>query len=72
MVAADQVQAQVDATYTFDLAGPDGSVLSADELTRATATNLHAGGFAQVTGTAAVVAEVRSASPAAVGGHEPV
>lgn len=66
------VTVALDATYTFDLAGPDGSVLSADELTRATATNLHGGGFARVTGTAAVVAEVRSASPAAVRGHEPV
>jgi nicotinamidase-related amidase len=41
----------LDATYTFDLAGPDGSVLTADELAKATATNLHGGGFATVTST---------------------
>lgn len=58
------VTVALDATHTFDLAGPDGSVLSADALTRATATNLHGGGFARVTGTAAIVAEVRAASAA--------
>ena len=31
----------LDATHTFDRVGPDGRTLSADDLTRATATNLH-------------------------------
>jgi nicotinamidase-related amidase len=31
----------IDATRTFDRAGPDGSVMTADELARATATSLH-------------------------------
>jgi nicotinamidase-related amidase len=44
-----------DATYTFDRAGPDGVVVSADELARVTATNLH-DEFAQVVTTAALVA----------------
>ncbi len=37
----------LDATHTFDRAAPDGSVVSADELARVTATNLH-GEFATV------------------------
>jgi nicotinamidase-related amidase len=37
----------VDATHTFDRTGPEGATLSADELTRATAANLH-GEFATV------------------------
>ncbi|BDI22920.1 cysteine hydrolase family protein [Herbiconiux sp. L3-i23] len=41
----------LDAMHTFDLEGPDGSVMSADELTRATATSLHGGGFARVVAT---------------------
>ncbi|MBB4688829.1 cysteine hydrolase family protein [Amycolatopsis jiangsuensis] len=45
----------LDATFTFDLAGPDGAVLSADELSRSTATNLHGGGFATVTSTARIL-----------------
>lgn len=40
----------LDATHTFDRTGPDGSVLTADELARATATNLH-GEFATVVST---------------------
>jgi nicotinamidase-related amidase len=40
----------IDATHTFDRTGPDGQVLSADELARATATNLH-GEFATVVST---------------------
>jgi nicotinamidase-related amidase len=43
----------LDATHTFDRAAPDGGVLSADELARATATNLH-GEFAQVVSTASL------------------
>jgi nicotinamidase-related amidase len=31
----------LDATHTFDRTGPDGSVMTADELARATATSLH-------------------------------
>jgi len=31
----------LDATHTFDRTGPDGGVLRADELARATATSLH-------------------------------
>lgn len=41
----------LDATYTFDRTGPDGAVLTAEELSRATATNLH-GEFATVVPTA--------------------
>ncbi|MFE0024270.1 cysteine hydrolase family protein [Amycolatopsis sp. NPDC059021] len=49
----------LDATYTFDLEGPDGAVLTADELSRATATNLHGGGFATVQSTKDVLAGLR-------------
>jgi nicotinamidase-related amidase len=35
------VQFVLDATHTFDRTGPDGSVMTADELARATATSLH-------------------------------
>ena len=31
----------LDATHTFDRTGPDGTVMTADELARATATSLH-------------------------------
>ena len=41
----------IDATHTFDRTGPDGTVMTAAELARATATNLH-GEFATVVGTA--------------------
>jgi nicotinamidase-related amidase len=40
----------LDAMHTFDLEGPFG-VMTADELTRATATTLQGGGFARVVGT---------------------
>jgi len=40
----------LDATHTFDRTGPDGTVMTADELARATATNLH-GEFATVVRT---------------------
>ena len=40
----------LDATHTFDRTAPDATVLTADELTRATATNLH-GEFATVVTT---------------------
>jgi nicotinamidase-related amidase len=45
-----QVLLALDATHTFDRTGPDGKVVSADELTRATAANLH-GEFATVVAT---------------------
>lgn len=41
----------IDATHTFDRRGPDGTVMTAAELSRATATNLH-GEFATVVTTA--------------------
>ena len=46
-----RVTVVLDATYTFDLTGPDGFTLTADELVRATATNLHGGGFARIAST---------------------
>ena len=45
----------LDASHTFDRTGPDGSTLTADELVRATATNLH-GEFARVVSTADILA----------------
>ncbi|MFJ6568566.1 cysteine hydrolase family protein [Streptomyces sp. NPDC091292] len=45
-----------DATYTFDLEGPFGWRLGAEELARATAVSLHGGGFAKVVMTEEVVA----------------
>ncbi|MEU9300069.1 cysteine hydrolase family protein [Streptomyces sp. NPDC048269] len=42
----------LDATHTFDLAGPAGLSLTADELATATAVNLQGGGFARVVTTA--------------------
>jgi len=45
----------LDATHTFDRTGPDGTVVSADQLTRMTATNLH-GEFATVVSTALLLA----------------
>ncbi|MEU8840964.1 cysteine hydrolase family protein [Streptomyces roseus] len=54
----------LDATHTFDLAGPDGPGLTADELATATAVNLHGGGFARVVTTAQLLAA--SAAPAQV------
>ncbi|MFF3505202.1 isochorismatase family protein [Streptomyces sp. NPDC003247] len=48
-----------DATYTFDLAGPFGWRLSAEEAARASAVSLHGGGFARVVTTAEVVGAAR-------------
>ncbi|MFO7548090.1 MAG: cysteine hydrolase family protein [Acidimicrobiia bacterium] len=45
----------LDATHTFDLVGPDGVTISADELARVTAANLH-GEFATVVATDDLVA----------------
>lgn len=52
-----EVTVALDATYTFDLAGPDGAVLTADELSVATATNLHGGGFAVIRTTGEILAD---------------
>jgi nicotinamidase-related amidase len=46
----------LDATHTFDRAGPDGTVMTAEELARATATSLH-GEFATVVATRDLLAE---------------
>jgi len=46
----------LDATHTFDLADPAGSIVPAAQLARVTATNLH-GEFATVIDTAAALAE---------------
>ena len=45
----------LDATYTFDRPDPDGFEVPADDLARATATNLH-GEFADVVTTADLLA----------------
>jgi len=58
-----QVLLALDATHTFDRPAPDGSVVTADELTRVTATNLH-GEFATVVSTAQLLAP-----GGAAGGH---
>lgn len=49
----------LDATHTFDRQGPDGQVMTADELARATATNLH-GEFATVVSTRDVLGELEA------------
>ncbi|MFJ4013624.1 cysteine hydrolase family protein [Streptomyces sp. NPDC090026] len=46
----------IDAMHTFDLAGPFGWTATAQELTRATAVNLHGGGFARVVATRELLA----------------
>lgn len=48
----------LDATHTFDRAGPDGVVVSADDLARATAASLH-GEFATVVRTADLLGSAR-------------
>ena len=40
----------LDATHTFDRRGPDGTLVTADQLTHSTATNLH-GEFATIVNT---------------------
>ncbi|MFD5426548.1 cysteine hydrolase family protein [Streptomyces sp. NPDC127084] len=50
----------LDATHTFDLAGPDGWHLTAEELARASAVSLHGGGFARVVATGELLTAVRS------------
>lgn len=44
-----------DAMHTFDATGPDGVVVSADEITRATVASLFDGGFAQIVRTGEVI-----------------
>jgi len=44
----------LDATHTYDLVGPDGVVIDADQLTRVTAANLH-NEFATVISTAEIL-----------------
>ncbi|MFJ3923264.1 cysteine hydrolase family protein [Streptomyces sp. NPDC090022] len=46
----------IDAMHTFDMAGPDGVTLTAEELTRATAAALHTMRYAKVVTTEAVLA----------------
>ncbi|MFH8992879.1 cysteine hydrolase family protein [Streptomyces sp. NPDC017940] len=48
-----------DATYTFDLVGPFGWRLLAEEVARGTAVSLHGGGFARVVLTGEVVGAAR-------------
>ncbi|MGO2124358.1 MAG: hypothetical protein ACTH3Q_14100, partial [Glutamicibacter arilaitensis] len=49
----------LDATRTFDLAGPDGTVIPAATLMQVTATNLHGDGFAQVISTQDVLESLK-------------
>ena len=51
----------LDATRTFDLAGPDGTVIPAAALMQVTATNLHGDGFAQVVSTREVLESLKEA-----------
>ncbi|MET7641950.1 cysteine hydrolase family protein [Streptomyces sp. NPDC005438] len=53
-----EVWVPLDATYTFDLEGPWGWRLTAEELARGTAVSLHGGGFARVVRTSEVLAAV--------------
>ncbi|MFF4909917.1 cysteine hydrolase family protein [Streptomyces sp. NPDC001260] len=50
-----EVVVAYDATYTFDLEGPFGWRMSADEVARASAVSLHGGGFARVVTTQKLV-----------------
>jgi len=61
-----QVLFALDATHTFDRPAPDGSVVTADELTRVTAANLH-GEFATVVSTAQLLAPAGAAGGQAPG-----
>lgn len=51
-----EVTVPLDATHTFDLEGPAGIQLTADELARATAVNLAGGEFAAVVTTEELLA----------------
>lgn len=50
----------LDATRTFDLEGPDGTLVPAATLMQVTATNLQGGDFARIASTADIMAEVSS------------
>jgi nicotinamidase-related amidase len=52
----------LDATHTFDRVGPDGTTMTADELARATATNLH-GEFATVASSEQVLDALSGRAP---------
>lgn len=52
----------LDATHTFDRVGPDGITMTADELARATATNLH-GEFATIVSTRDLLVATGAAAP---------
>jgi nicotinamidase-related amidase len=56
------VTVPLDATRTFDLAGSDGTAVTAGTLMAVTAANLQGGGFATVTTTDDVLARVVSAA----------
>jgi len=56
----------LDATHTFDRQGPDGAWMSADQLARATATNLQ-GEFASVLDTDHMIASLPSPTPGSRG-----
>lgn len=55
-----EVVVPLDATRTFDLAGPDGRIVEAATLMQVTATNLHGDGFARISSTEEVLAEIGS------------
>jgi len=58
----------VDATHTFDTKGPDGKVVTAADLTRATLASLHEE-FARIVRTAEIVASAtKGANTSSVGG----
>lgn len=59
------VRFALDATHTFDRVGPDGTTMAADELARATATNLH-GEFATVVTTEQVLSDLSERAPRTV------
>ena len=61
-----QVLFALDATHTFDRPAPDGSIVTADELTRVTAANLH-GEFATVVSTAQLLEPSAAAAEQATG-----
>ncbi len=61
-----QVLLPIDATFTFDRTSPQGEPVSADELARATATNLHEE-FATVCRTADLVGSATAGSSAPQG-----
>ena len=52
----------LDATHTYDRVGPDGTTMTADELARATATNLH-GEFATVVTSEQILAGLSGRAP---------